>query len=97
MLTIPHIKGEILPLAVKYGVAKIDLFGSYANGTATEKSDVDFLVEFKVPVPSIFAVMGFKSEVESRLNHPVDVVTLPISKPDMLNIDKRITVYEYAG
>lgn len=30
-----------------FGVTKLTLFGSYANNEATEKSDIDFLVEFK--------------------------------------------------
>ena len=36
MLTIEIIKQKIAPLAEKYQVAKIDLFGSYANGNMTE-------------------------------------------------------------
>jgi uncharacterized protein len=31
----------------KLGVKKISLFGSYARGTPTPKSDIDFLVEFE--------------------------------------------------
>jgi len=30
-----------------FGVKRLALFGSYAHGQATAKSDVDFLVEFK--------------------------------------------------
>ncbi len=30
-----------------FGVKHLELFGSYARGQATSKSDVDFLVEFK--------------------------------------------------
>ncbi|OGY55554.1 MAG: hypothetical protein A2912_00575 [Candidatus Buchananbacteria bacterium RIFCSPLOWO2_01_FULL_40_23b] len=30
-----------------FGVMKLTLFGSYARGEATAKSDIDFLVEFK--------------------------------------------------
>ena len=30
-----------------FGVTKLTLFGSYARGEATAKSDIDFLVEFK--------------------------------------------------
>lgn len=30
-----------------FGVVKLTLFGSYARGEATAKSDIDFLVEFK--------------------------------------------------
>ena len=33
-------------LEEKYAVRKIGLFGSYAKGTSTEKSDIDFYVVF---------------------------------------------------
>jgi len=78
----------------KYNIDTIDLFGSYTNGNATEKSDIDFLVKFVVPVPSIFAVMGFKEELEQKLKMPVDVVTLPITRPEKIKIEKTIRIYE---
>ena len=96
MLTIDKIRQEVRALAEKYDIAKIDLFGSYASGKATEQSDADFLVEFCAPIPSIFEVMGFKEELSNRLNHPVDVVTLPLVKPDRLRIERVINVYERA-
>lgn len=97
MLTIDAIKKEVKPLAEKYKIRKVDLFGSYATNSATEKSDADFLVEFNTPVPSIFAVMGFREELENRLNYPVDVVTLPITRKNLLEIDKVVNIYEYTG
>ena len=94
MLSIEAIRQAVMPLADKYNIAKVDLFGSYATGKATEKSDADFLVEFNVRVPSIFKVMGFKQELENRLNYPVDVVTLPVTRQDKINIDKVVNIYE---
>jgi uncharacterized protein len=81
-------------LTSKYNIAWIDLFGSYANGNVTENSDIDFLVKFAVPVPSIFAVMGLKEEISRALRVPVDVVTFPLSRPEKLNIEKTIRIYE---
>ena len=94
MLTIDVIRQAVAPLADKYNVARVDVFGSYADGNATEQSDADFLVTFQAKVPSIFKVMGFKEELQNRLNHPVDVVTLPLSRPGKLHIGKVVTVYE---
>lgn len=42
--TIEEIKTLVKPLAEKYKVDEIYLFGSYARGEADEKSDLDFLV-----------------------------------------------------
>ena len=94
MLTIDEIKSEVLPLAKKYHIESVYLFGSIAKGTATENSDADFLVKFTAPVPSIFAVMGFKEELQKSLHTPVDVVTYPITRPDKLIIERTICVYE---
>lgn len=94
MLTIELIQQAVIPLAEKYNIQKVDLFGSYAKGNATEKSDVDFLITFNNQTPSIFKVLGFKQELENRFNYPVDVVTLPLVRQDKLNIDKVINIYE---
>ena len=96
MLTVDFIKQAVIPLAVKYNISKIDLFGSYAKGSATEKSDADFLVEFNSKSPSIFKVMGFKEELQSSLKYPVDVITLPLVRPEKLNVDNVVNIYERA-
>ena len=95
MLTLDNIKQAVAPLAEKYDILKVELFGSYADGKATEASDADFLVFFRVDIPSIFKVMGFKEELEKSLCYSVDVVTLPITQKK-LNIDRVINVYERA-
>ena len=94
MLTVEAMQQAVAPLAEKYQIDRVDLFGSYATGRATEKSDADFLVAFNTKVPSIFKVMGFKQELENCLNYPVDIITLPIARKDRINIDKVVNIYE---
>ena len=43
--TIEEIKTILEPIARKYGVERVYLFGSYARGDATENSDVDLRVD----------------------------------------------------
>lgn len=43
--TLPQLKTTLDPVFSRYGVRKAVLFGSYGKGTATEKSDVDLLVD----------------------------------------------------
>ncbi len=93
MLTLSIIKQAVLPLAEKYEVSRMDLFGSYARGNATDFSDLDFLVEFCVDIPSIFKVMGLKEELQASLNRSVDIVTLPMMRPHIINIDEAVNVY----
>jgi len=61
-------------LAEVYGVKKIGLFGSYANGTYTEASDIDIIVEFETPLG--FKFMAFANYLEELLGKPVDVLTV---------------------
>ncbi len=44
VLTIREIEETVKPIAARYGVEAVYLFGSYARGDATAKSDLDFLV-----------------------------------------------------
>jgi len=40
-------------IAANFDVEKIILFGSYANGTATEQSDIDLLVVANIDMPYV--------------------------------------------
>ena len=68
---------EILALAQKYAVKNIRIFGSVARHNATEKSDIDFLVELE-PGRTLFDLGGFAYDLEQLLERPVDVCTAPL-------------------
>lgn len=55
-------------------VKKAALFGSFARGEATKKSDIDLLVEFKGK-KSLFDLAGLQIELEEALGRKVDLVT----------------------
>lgn len=44
MMQIPEIIEEVSRICKKNGVQRLDLFGSFATGTATPVSDIDFVV-----------------------------------------------------
>jgi len=96
MLTVEKIKHEVSALAPKYNVIKVDLFGSYASGLATEASDADFMVLFDTETPSIFKVMGLKAELGLALGHDVDIVTLPMANSQKMDIGDVMAIYERA-
>lgn len=56
--TIDQIKDVVKPIAKKYNVQSIYLFGSYARGDANKNSDLDFLVfgGEKFKLTNIFAL-----------------------------------------
>ena len=43
--TVPQLQAILSPVFDQYGIRRAVLFGSYGKGTATEKSDVDLLVD----------------------------------------------------
>ena len=43
--TIDEISQRVMPVAKRYGLSAVYLFGSYARGEATSKSDIDLLID----------------------------------------------------
>ena len=60
-------------LASEYGVKRIGLFGSYAQGVPTEVSDIDIVVEFERPIG--FRFIELTEYLERLLGRRVDVLT----------------------
>ena len=60
-------------LLKKYSVLRIGLFGSYAKGSPTHKSDIDFLVEFEHCTYDNF--LGLIRELEKLFGRTVEVLT----------------------
>jgi predicted nucleotidyltransferase len=67
-------KEQILALADKYGASNVRIFGSVANGTADENSDIDFLVDLEKG-RSLFDLGGLLMDLQELFNRKVDVVT----------------------
>ncbi|MDI6619613.1 MAG: nucleotidyltransferase domain-containing protein [Clostridiales bacterium] len=94
MITIEQIKHEVQEAAKEYPIKKVELFGSYAEGTHTDKSDIDILVEFSTSAISLLTLAALKYKLEERFKKEVDVVHGPLEKDSLLNIKKVIPVYE---
>lgn len=92
MLTIEEIKKTVAEIAPKYNLKKVALFGSRANGTAKENSDVDLLVEFPQG-STLFTVASLKIRLEEIWNLEVDVIATPIPETSILIIEKEIELY----
>lgn len=57
----------------RYKVKRIGLFGSYATGKQSQKSDIDFLVDFVEPTFDNF--MGLNSHLERLFRKKIDLIT----------------------
>ena len=73
--TIDEITRRVTPVAQKYRLAAVYLFGSYARGEATAESDVDLLVDLSGSVIRGLNFVNLYNDLESALGIHVDVVT----------------------
>ncbi len=71
--TIEEIRNKVRPIAERYGIDTVWLFGSYARGEATENSDVDLLVGYKKGMGLQF--FGFEADLEDAFDVSLDVLS----------------------
>ena len=45
MIDLQGVKTRLEPIFIKHGIVRAIVFGSYAKGTATEKSDIDIVID----------------------------------------------------
>ena len=95
MLTIKDIQAAVLKIAPQYPISKIYLFGSYAEGNANAKSDVDVLVEFHDRPVTLLDFCGFQQELSDMLNVEVDIIKYPLSERTKEDIIINKVVYLY--
>ena len=95
MPTLEQIKDTIDEVVRKYPVKKVSVFGSYARGSASDNSDIDFLIEFVSPNVSLFLISEIKSELEFKLQRDIDLIHAPIEDNSLLIIDEVIDIYEH--
>lgn len=89
-----YLKENIIEVVKGYPVTKVSLFGSRARGNNMYDSDVDLICEFKTPTISLLTLSGLKIDLEEKLGLPVDVIHGPLSKDSIIEIDKKVPIYE---
>ena len=92
--TIDEIKRISIPVAQKYGVKKLALFGSYARGEQKETSDIDFLIE-KGEIKGL-EFYGFINNLEDEFGIRVDVLTYNSLKDSLIKdvVENEVVLYE---
>ena len=81
--SIDEIRERTIPVARKYGVGSMSLFGSYARGSANDESDVDLYID-KGQIKGLISYFLFVEELEKVLQCHVDVVTTGIEDKEFL-------------
>lgn len=75
--SIQEIQQRIAPVAKKYDVKAVFLFGSYARGEAREDSDIDLLVDTSgTELKSLLSLGALYCDLETALEKPIDLITV---------------------
>ena len=96
MLTVEEIQAIVTPLVEPFPVVRVILFGSYARGEATEKSDVDLIIDSQGAL-SYWELLGIIGDIVTKFPTKVDVLGLDeVKKPDLFNniSNEGVIIYE---
>ena len=75
-----QLRQELPGLRAKFHVRTLGVFGSYVQGTANKKSDLDLLVEFS-RTPGLLEFIQCEQYLSDRLGVKVDLVMKETLKP----------------
>ena len=73
-------RDELRRLVSRYGLSHPRVFGSVLNGTDTEDSDLDLLVD-AAETTTLFTLAGIEHEAQQLLGVPVTVLTAGFLSP----------------
>ena len=93
--TLNEIKEIIFPIAVQHGVERVYLFGSYARGEATPKSDLDFRID-KGAIKGLITLGSLYNDLSANFDKDLDLLTTGSLDEDFLRgiSDEELIVYE---
>src|SRR5690625_2281754 len=79
MNNLEHIKSQIKPVLVKYGIKKVGIFGSSARGESVV-NDLDLLVKIEKEI-SLLEFIELQQNLEDTLGMRVDLEEYDAMKP----------------
>ncbi|MDR2866878.1 MAG: nucleotidyltransferase domain-containing protein [Methanomassiliicoccaceae archaeon] len=94
--TIDELKLLVAPVAERYGIAKVYLFGSVARGDSRENSDYDFCVEMG-KIDNLFELSEFFLDLKEAVENEIDLVSTGSVKSEFLNKIMKESVVLYEG
>ena len=72
--SVSEIRDIVNPIASRYGIERMYLFGSYARGEAKAESDIDLRVDTG-KLRGLFALGGLYADLEERFGKKLDLLT----------------------
>lgn len=93
-LLIEDLKNYMKNNNLKYNYKKVILFGSRANNTYNDNSDIDLLIEFDNTKTTLFSMAKLVNNISEKFNLKVDIIPYPYETNGLkLRIDKEIPIY----
>ena len=75
--TLDELYDRIAPIAKKYRLKAVYVFGSYARGEANENSDIDLLIDTTgTNLKSLLHLASVYSDLEDALQPEIDLITV---------------------
>ena len=92
-----HLKEIVAPIAERYGVERVSLFGSRARGEERPDSDYDFLV-YCENIKSLLNLGGLFMDMKDAVGAEIDLVTEDSNDREFIHDIKQdeVVVYEQA-
>lgn len=76
IFTIDEIRERVYPVARKYGLKAVYVFGSYARNEATAESDIDILVDRTgSAIKGMFDMGNLYNDLRESIGKEIDLVT----------------------
>lgn len=105
--SIEQIRDIVAPIARKYNMKAVYLFGSYARGEATEHSDIDLIIDTDgTEIKSLLALAAVYCDMEEAFGKHIDLITLSsleqkVQMPSEMNFrgnvnNERVNIYAAA-
>ena len=91
--TIDELKRKIQPIADRYNLPAVYVFGSYARGDATEDSDVDILVDTTGANIRGWEIGALYGDFHETFEKKVDIVTMGSLKKEE-RVIKHVPTFE---
>jgi uncharacterized protein len=87
--SVEELKSRLAPFCRRHGIARLEVFGSVAQGQARFGSDVDLLITFRADRHPGLEFFGLQEELEQLLGCPVDLHTRRAAEQDPNPIRRR--------
>lgn len=88
---VAEIREIVVPIAARYKLKAVYIFGSYARGEATADSDIDFLIDTEGSgLDTLFKLGGLYAALEAAFSCPVDIVTVASLNQPIRHVSQEI-------